>query len=61
MGADWCLGVLHQLLCACTACRAQLEMRLRLPAVQIVFSQNQHLTKYDYDELGPSAAHKKLS
>ena len=28
--------------------------------LQTVFQQNQHVSKFDYDEIGPTAIHRKL-
>ena len=30
-----------------------------MPLLQFVFQQNQHVTKFDYDEVGPTIIHKK--
>ena len=31
----------------------------RMPLLQFVFQQNQQVTKFDYDEVGPTVIHKK--
>lgn len=50
--------------CNCSAATVEshyLCTETSLCAMQMVFQQNQHITKLDYDEAGPTVVHKKCS